>query len=345
MRTEFAHRQRFLGLGLSLAMGALLLLILSSVVAGTGLAAHQGAAAAPQLVCSTVINSNVTVPTTWTVAGSPYCVQADIEVSTGVTLTVKPGVIVAGGDDREVKVKGHLEAVGTPAQPITFTSVTDTGWNQWAGLIFDGGTGHLGHATVRYAGDCGSLGCDRAAILARNVSSGRVLLESSQVVNNALGLRVLDSRVAVSDTLFSGHNEAGMFPPLRIEGASSVVTLTANTFTNNVRNRVVLVAGAMTNHGFALQRQNGLDGYELDTDFTVPAGNTLTVEPGVTVMADRNEELKVQGHLEAVGTIAQPITFTSSYNRFGGVWYPRDNDRAFRAGHVGSSAPPCCTVR
>ena len=28
-----------------------------------------------------------------------------------------------------------------------------------------------------------------------------------------------------------------------------------------------------------------------------------------------------------------------------GVWYSRDNDRAFRAGHVGSSAPPCCTAR
>jgi len=35
----------------------------------------------------------------------------------------------------------------------------------------------------------------------------------------------------------------------------------------------------------------------------------------------------------------------SSYNKFVRVWNPRDNDRAFRAGHVGSSAPPCCTVR
>ena len=30
---------------------------------------------------------------------------------------------------------------------------------------------------------------------------------------------------------------------------------------------------------------------------------------------------------------------------FGGVWYPRDNDRALRAGQVGSSLSLCCTVR
>jgi len=37
--------------------------------------------------------------------------------------------------------------------------------------------------------------------------------------------------------------------------------------------------------------------------------------------------------------------FSPSYNMFVRVWYPRDNDRALRAGHVGSSDSPCCTAR
>ena len=182
---------------------------------------------------------------------------------------------------------------------------------QWSGLLFDGGTGHLQYTTVRYTGDANSLNKNYPAILAYNVSSSQVLIEDSQVVDNRMGLWVLDSHVTVSNTLFSGHNDAATYPPLRIEGATTVVTLTANTFTNNIRNRVLLMPGAMMAADATLVPQTVLDGYELENDFTVPAGITLTVEPGVTVTADRGRELKVQGYLEALGTPAQPITFTS----------------------------------
>ncbi|MGQ9598477.1 MAG: hypothetical protein ACUVWZ_03570 [Anaerolineae bacterium] len=117
-------------------------------------------------------------------------------------------------------------------------------------------------------------------------------------------------RATVSHTLFSGVADANQYP-LEIQGAGSVVTLTANTFTANPRNRVLLQPGAMMAADATLTPQTGLDGYELADDFTVPAGRTLTVAPGVTVMADSSRELKMLGRLEAVGTPTQPITFTS----------------------------------
>lgn len=52
---------------------------------------------------------------------------------------------------------GGLQAVGTPAQPITFTSAQNSGPGEWSGLVFDGGTGRLRYVTVRYSGQGNSL--------------------------------------------------------------------------------------------------------------------------------------------------------------------------------------------
>ena len=94
-----------------------------------------------------------------------YELSGDLTVPVGITMTVEPGVMVMSRTDVEVRTLGHLAAIGTPTQPITFTSATNTGANQWSGLVFDGGTGELDHATVRYGGQpnsinttCGSSG-------------------------------------------------------------------------------------------------------------------------------------------------------------------------------------------
>ncbi|MBI5566059.1 MAG: hypothetical protein HY870_14280, partial [Chloroflexi bacterium] len=95
----------------------------------------------------------ITQSTTWTLAGSPYTLTGDLVVGTGVTLTVEPGVVVKGQSGTTLQMLGHLQALGTASQPITFTSATDTGPFEWGGLLFDGGTGYLRYATVRYGGN------------------------------------------------------------------------------------------------------------------------------------------------------------------------------------------------
>ncbi len=47
-------------------------------------------------------------------------------------------------------------------------------------------------------------------------------------------------------------------------------------------------------------------------DVTVPAGQTLTIEPGVEVIADAHYELRVEGLLTAVGAPDAPILFTAA---------------------------------
>ncbi len=73
------------------------------------------------------VSGVITQPTTWTAANSPYILIGDVTVNPGVTLAVEPGVVVKGQGGTELKVLGHLDAVGTVTQPITFTSATNTG--------------------------------------------------------------------------------------------------------------------------------------------------------------------------------------------------------------------------
>jgi hypothetical protein len=76
------------------------------------------------------------------------------------TLTIEPGVTVLFGETRDITVKGTLNALGTPMEPITFTGETPTP-GLWAGLNFVGtpaqhAIGRLAYATIEYGGYGGS---------------------------------------------------------------------------------------------------------------------------------------------------------------------------------------------
>ena len=265
-----------------------------------------------------------------------YELEADYVVPVGITLTVDPGVTVMGRGNVELRTLGHLAAIGTPGQPITFTSATNTGPDQWSGLVFDGGTGDLDYATVRYGGNINSINsnCSTAGlgfnVAVRNVLAGEVRLQNSKVLSERFhcnnwqtedyGLYVLNSHVVVSDTLFQANGNDGSDYPIYVQSASSTLALTGNTFTGNPRNRVLLAAGALTAINVSLEGEQGLESYELEADYVVPVGITLTVDPGVTVMGRGNVELRTLGHLAAIGTPGQPITFTSATNTAANQW-------------------------
>ncbi|OQY47473.1 MAG: hypothetical protein B6242_04960 [Anaerolineaceae bacterium 4572_78] len=79
---------------------------------------------------STDIGGVITQSTTWVITNSPYILTSDVTVNDDVTLTIEPGVVVKGQTNSELKTLGHLHAVGTASQPITFTSDINTGGDQ-----------------------------------------------------------------------------------------------------------------------------------------------------------------------------------------------------------------------
>ncbi|MEJ2750352.1 MAG: right-handed parallel beta-helix repeat-containing protein, partial [Anaerolineae bacterium] len=100
-------------------------------------------------------------------------------------------------------------------------------------------------------------------------------------------------------------------------------------FTANARNRILIEPGQGNESladSAALTAQPGLEGYVIKPwndptpQLAVPAGITLTVDPGVTVMTAENTPINVVGHLAVEGTAVSPVTFTSITDTLPGGW-------------------------
>ncbi|MBE2202405.1 MAG: hypothetical protein IAE79_27585 [Anaerolinea sp.] len=241
------------------------------------------------------IGGVIDADTTWTLAGSPYTMVDVVSIQPGVTLTIEAGVEIQAQPDTAIVVNGTLLALGTPAQPITFTSTTETSPGEWQGVaISDSGFASFAHSTIRYAG---------VGLSVYGASANPVQLVDSRIVNNDLSVIVTAPslhRLGMTQTVFSSNNTNRVI----IELVQPIQALVAST---------------------TLQAQPGLEGFEIDSDdpypqLIVPVGITLTLEPGVTIMSPQNGLILVDGHLEAQGTISQPITFTSAVNDGSGEW-------------------------
>ena len=99
----------------------------------------------------TVINKNITVPTTWTKSGSPYIVRSPnfgSQVYVSSNLTIEPGVIVKFDGQfsgLNISGSGSLNATGTEQENVIFTSYNDD--------TYGGDTNSDGNATMPKSGE------------------------------------------------------------------------------------------------------------------------------------------------------------------------------------------------
>ncbi len=245
--------------------------------------------AKPQMID---VGGSISTDTTWTFTNSPYIITDTVTVEAGVTLTIEAGVTVMTTVDQYLIVLGHLEAVGTAVNPIIFTSIDNLPANNWSGITVSG-SANFEHVTMRHA---------YTALFISNSSGGNVNMTDTTLEENLVYPIVVNT-----DAL---HR-------LKMDNV---------TFSNNVSNRVGIetaggnlsLAGSPT-----LEPQPGLEGYEeLNTDiptvFSVPAGITLTLEPGTNLMM--LSTVQVAGHVSASGTEVDPITWQTVPESDGGVF-------------------------
>jgi len=214
----------------------------------------------------------------WANPGVVYVVLWDVVIDPAVKLTIVPGMIVKFESRTSLFVRGSIDARGTAAAPITFTSLQDDsaggdsdndgaltppqkynwGWVQ-LGDSSDDGASFIEYATFRYSG-LERFGC-------------------------------CDDPTSAALTLVNAQP-----------------TLANLTFATNYVSAVGIAGGARTaNETWSSTTVT----YAVIGDVTVPQGFSLSVSPGVVVKFASRTGIFVSGAFAARGTASAPITFTS----------------------------------
>ena len=127
----------------------------------------NGVLGVPEGAGPTSVSGSTGAEWTWKAVGSPFVVTSTFQVTSAGSLTIDPGAVVRVAPNASVTVDGDLQAVGTQALPIVFTSRDDnaeggavTGSDgvpaagDWAGVHLRGsGTSRLKWCRVKYATD------------------------------------------------------------------------------------------------------------------------------------------------------------------------------------------------
>ena len=170
----------------------------------------------------TYIDSDITTDTTWTLAGNPYHITDHIEVRSGATLTIEPGVQVyfAGKYYLHVYDGASIIARGTPARHISFNRLSSS-VSKWTQIWFHPNTSSYFRYVDITSGGASASG-DNTQIKyegpGTHVVNNCTLINSQQMAIVALGSS-LDVTVAGTHISDTGH-----YPLLADSGANLVVT-------------------------------------------------------------------------------------------------------------------------
>ena len=176
---------------------------------------------------------------TWTKSASPYVIDCTVQIPTGVTLTIEPGVTVAYAGAYSIEVHGALIANGTASDPITFTS-TSPGTNSDAtAIVFTDATNLDLSAISQAVFEWGLAGIGIATTVG-NIAVGhcRFSYNLGTVISGPLGNLTVDSSV------FDSNGQI-----MITAGAVYGATVTNSTFTHN-RGAFAVVAGQVSNCTF-----------------------------------------------------------------------------------------------
>ena len=247
-------------------------------------------------------------------------------VPAGSTLTVEPGTLIKTNifAGLSIFVEGTLNANGTVAQPIVFTSLRDDtgldgiqstaddqdtnadgpsvgGNGDWNRIEFkSSSTGSvLNQVRVRFGG---------ASSFAAVVIDGANLSMTNSVVqkSSSSGVRIQTSNPTLTNNIYRDN----LISPLSMDLASNP-NISGVTTINNASNALLLDTGELVVNCFWDDRDIV---YRTTGDVTVPAGKTLTIGAGQVVKFREfaDDDLIVNGSLIADGTTSLPIVFTSN---------------------------------
>lgn len=273
------------------------------------------------IVCDIHITDDITENTTWK-ASCTYYVDQSINIKNDAILTIEPGTVIKFAPGKQLDIadysteSGNIIAEGTKDKPILFTSQAQVpakgNWNSiW---LYSGSTSSkFKYCKIEYAG--GSNSTDHGAISTNS-----------------------DARVAIDYCTFANSGSYGVCDRNHNQGVFT--SFTNNTFIDNSINDISINAFNVSSIGEGNNFSKDIDvtGTSVDAPGDVvwgsqnanynlinsnvivggPTGTKLIIEAGASIRFSQGGGIEVAyastrfGMIEAIGTAAEPITFTSS---------------------------------
>lgn len=251
-------------------------------------------------------------------------------VPVGTTLTLEAGLIVKWpmSNFSQLSVDGRLELVGTPSDPVVFTSLydddhggdsdlggpTDGAPGSWVGIVVNApGELDAQHALLRYGG--------RLALAPVFMAGGAVTLRDSTLSDSqfsGLDLNGFDTVATVERCAFVDN---GWYAVTEAT-IDSLPGFSGNTASGNGVGDYIQVTDTSPAADVILRPENGIDGVLVFAGQSViPAGTKLTLDRGLIVKwpVSNLSSITLNGRLELAGTEAEPVVITSiTDDEFGG---------------------------
>ncbi|MEM7112422.1 MAG: right-handed parallel beta-helix repeat-containing protein [Chloroflexota bacterium] len=313
--------------------------------ANNGVSETTTVSTGPTAVCGTISSS-----TTWTAVASPYIVNCNLTINSGVTLTLEPGTTVQFGTNVSAIANGQLDAQGTEEYPITFTSdAASPARGDWRGVCFEGSSGGsiLDYVTVEYGGsglECGSWNNLQGNII---VTVDGVTIENSTIAeSSSYGIHVRDGDATIRNSEIKDNGNYGIY-----SYSGGTVVIDGNDISENGNGPITLIytTASVTNNSMSddndysmvsansssinnLTMSGNIVSGEIVEAILVTGGtlsgvwedygvpyvvwgtintSTWTLKPGVEIRARSGARINVNGVLDAQGLDSNPITFTS----------------------------------
>ncbi|MFW5465166.1 cutinase family protein, partial [Knoellia sp. CPCC 206391] len=269
------------------------------------------------------VTGTISTNTTWSPAcAGVYLIDGSVTVAAGASLTVSPTSVVKVSSGGRLSVSGTLIANGTATSTAAFTSIKDD--------TVGGDTTAVSSPTrAPAAGDWNGIDASttaavvslsrvrvRYASTAVDVTYGALTLTDSTLDNSHTG--VFANRVADSPTI--QRNTFATIANTEIRLWSTQVTLAkleGNTATGSTGAPILDMSSVTLATSGALPFTSSNLTLVNTSSFTVPAGTTLTLNPGA-VLKSSGTGLIVGGTLTAAGTATNPVVFTSIWDSTAG---------------------------
>ncbi|MEQ1561369.1 MAG: hypothetical protein ABL899_01445 [Nitrospira sp.] len=193
----------------------------------------------------TIAPQSISSDQTWTLANSPYILKNDVQVNSGVTLNIEPGVVIKPNSiSRAFYVSGSIVAHGTPDLNIYFTSFKDdsvAGDTNKDGLltvpksadwdkiyILGSGKVDFSYVVLRYAGMYapssgianygGTINISNSKFSNDNIGiyqdSGVTNITTTEFFNQNVGFYLQTGPVNISQSSFHNNDNVAIFSPL-----------------------------------------------------------------------------------------------------------------------------------